>query len=99
MLQTMAESPPATSLSFWHHKKHEVDLILEKNGRRVAVEIKATDKPHQRDFSGLEAFCQKFPVDESYVVCRITRAQQFGRHKALSWQDWLHNLTHLFDPS
>lgn len=43
----------------WHWRSHggaEVDLLLERDGRFVPVEVKATPRPSERDARGIRAF-------------------------------------------
>ncbi len=87
ILEAIAQFSNQAKFSFWSNKKHEVDLILEFPDRRIAIEIKSTNKPQKQHFLGLESLCQEIKVDASYVVCQIDRPQKFGNHLAISWMD------------
>lgn len=89
ILEAIAHFSKTARLSYWNNKKNEVDLILEFENKRIAVEIKATNKPHPQHFSGLDSFCQEHKVDASFVVCQIDRPQKFGKHLAISWLDFI----------
>ncbi|MBI5299082.1 MAG: ATP-binding protein [Deltaproteobacteria bacterium] len=74
-------------LSHWRSKQdHEVDLIIEKDGGRIAVEIKATDKPVAADFKGLDVFREKYGCKTALLVCQTSVAQKFGNFLAIPWQ-------------
>ncbi len=79
---------------YWRNKKgEEVDVVIELPNaiegkkRVIALEIKATRKPLQDDFRGLDAFHAQYSCHSSFLVCQIDRAQKFGPHLAISWQD------------
>lgn len=73
-------------LSYWRTKQgQEVDLIVEHKDRRIAIEVKATERPNSDDFGGLEMFRQKYRCDHSYLVCQISRPQRFGSIEAIPW--------------
>lgn len=93
ILEVIAQLKGSAQLSYWRSKQgEEVDLIIEQKDRRLAIEIKATEKPTQQDFHGLVAFCKKYRCPESYLVCRVPRAQQFGPNVALPWWNLLKRL-------
>lgn len=73
-------------LSYWRTKDgDEVDLVVERGGRTMAIEIKATDKPRPEDFRGLAAFRKAEKCDEAFLLCRAPRAQRFEHGTALPW--------------
>jgi predicted AAA+ superfamily ATPase len=88
ILEIMAQlkHQPGTELFYWRTKQgEEVDLIIKKGDRLIALEIKATAKPSIQDFSGLETFCQKHPDAEAYLVCQTPRPQKIKQILALPW--------------
>lgn len=89
VLEAIAQFSHRAKVSYWNDKKHEVDLILEFDGRRIAVEIKATSKPQEKHCAGLDALRAEASIDASYVVCQIDRPQKFGDHLAISWQEFV----------
>lgn len=73
-------------LSYWRTKQgDEVDLVIEKDNRLIAIEIKATTSPKSDDLASLEEFCRKYKSDEAYLVCRIPRTQKIGKIWLLPW--------------
>lgn len=86
VLQAFALTEGRAELTYWRTPQgQEVDLIVERQGKRVPIEIKATAKPKEDDFSGLHAFAKKHRCKEGYLVCRVSRAQKFGSFTALPW--------------
>ena len=51
---------------YWRESPHEVDFVLERGPRMVAIEVKAGPRP--RGLRGLEAFRQRYRPDRSIVV-------------------------------
>ncbi len=48
---------PGTSLHFWNIQgRNEVDCIIEYGRKALAIEIKAAERWHEKDLSGLRAF-------------------------------------------
>lgn len=93
VLQVMAIVGERAELSYYRHKQgHEVDLIVEKGQRRIAIEIKSTRKPNSDDFKGLTYFNSRYPCEATYVACQITKAQKFDTHLALPWQEVLERI-------
>ena len=73
--------------SYWRNKKgEEVDLVVEKSAKRLAIEIKATAKPRESDFSGLVSFRRDEKSDAAYLVCQVERPQKFPHGTAVPWQ-------------
>lgn len=89
ILEAIAQFSNQARLSYWNDKKNEVDLILEFENKRVALEIKSTDKPQAQHFYGLDAFCAEQKVDLACVVCTVDRAQKFGKHLAIPWWEMI----------
>ncbi|MBI5399596.1 ATP-binding protein [Candidatus Saganbacteria bacterium] len=75
-----------TELFYWRTRQgEEVDLVIKKGGRLIALEIKATAKPAINDFSGLAAFCRKYSCQEAYLVCQAPRRQKFEHIWVIPW--------------
>ena len=69
-----AGSPP---LWFWRtHDGKEVDFVIERGGRFIAIESKYTSTPSERDAKALDAFRTvygKENVLRSLIVCRTSK--------------------------
>ncbi|MDO8494629.1 MAG: AAA family ATPase, partial [Deltaproteobacteria bacterium] len=88
ILEMIANFQPQVKFSHWRTKKgEEVDLIIEKGSKKIAVEIKATKKPQKEDLKGLEAFSKKYHCKNTLLVCQIEQPQKFDSHLALPWQE------------
>lgn len=75
-----------TELYYWRTRQgEEVDLVIKKGGRLIALEIKATAKPAVRDLSSLAAFCRKYSCKEAYLVCQAPRSQKLKQIWAIPW--------------
>lgn len=64
------------SVYYWRERNDEVDFVLEKRGKIIAVEVKSNDSQNNR---GLEVFKNKFMPDKLYLVS----------NRGLSWQEFL----------
>ena len=58
--------PPEIRVHYWRHNGHEVDFVLERGQRLVAVEVKSGAQ--RRSVSGLKEFERRFNVTTSLVV-------------------------------
>lgn len=86
VLQAFALTDGRAELTYWRTPQgREVDLIVERQSRRIPIEIKATEKPKEDDFSGLHVFAKKHRCKEGYLVCRVGRPQKFGNFTAMPW--------------
>ena len=75
-------------LSYWRTKAgDEVDLIVERDGKVLAFEIKATERPRPEDFAGLAAFRKSERCDGAFLICRVPKAQKFEHGVALPWRE------------
>ena len=54
------------SLQYWRKAQHEVDFVLQRGPRVVAIEVKSG--PHRRDTSGMAEFEKQFRPIRSLVV-------------------------------
>jgi predicted AAA+ superfamily ATPase len=64
------------SVYYWRERNDEVDFVLERRGKIIAVEVKSNDSQNNR---GLEVFKNKFMPDKLYLVS----------NRGLSWQEFL----------
>jgi predicted AAA+ superfamily ATPase len=77
---------PGIQLSYWRTRQgKEVDLVIKKEDRLIALEIKATNQPSTEDLTGLKEFCQKYSCREAYLVCRTPRPQKIDNITILPW--------------
>jgi len=73
------------SLSFFRTSDGaEVDLILEKHGKVIPVEIKSSTAPATP--SGLRSFLRDHKVSAAYCVCRTPRMYKRDDINFISWQ-------------
>ena len=65
----------------------EIDLILEKHGEIIPVEIKSSDNPSS--LKGLNSFLKDHKAKKTLCVCQTP--QKFIRNKILflPWQDYI----------
>lgn len=50
---------------YWRNGNNEVDFVLRKDGKVVALEVKSD---HERHTKGLDVFCQKFRPNAALIV-------------------------------
>jgi predicted AAA+ superfamily ATPase len=76
--QVERERPP---LWYWHTARHdEVDLLVERGARFVAIECKLAETPDERALRGLralEAYYGPRSIEAAYVVCRTAASYRF----------------------
>lgn len=65
----------------------EVDLVLEKHGRTIPIEIKSSTAPGK--LSGLRSFLRDHEVSAAYCACRTPRAYSQEGVRFIPWQDLL----------
>ena len=86
MLEAVAVSKDCR-FSYWRNKKgEEVDLVVEKSAKRLALEIKATSRPREADFAGLFSFKKDEKCDAAYLVCQVEKPQKFPHGMAVPWR-------------
>ncbi len=86
ILEIIATAQAGVRLSYWRTKRgEEVDLVIEKENRRVPIEIKWTETPRESDFDGLAAFQTQEKATGGYLICRVPRPQTFRHGVALPW--------------
>jgi len=64
------------SVYYWRDRNDEVDFILERRGKIIAVEVKSNDSENKR---GLEVFKKKFDPHKIYLIS----------NRGLTWQEFL----------
>ena len=55
-----------TELFYWAGKNREVDFVLRRGKKLVAIEVKSGRK--KQDLPGIEAFSKEFPVTKKLLV-------------------------------
>jgi predicted AAA+ superfamily ATPase len=75
--------------SFYHSAAHaEVDLIIvTPRGKTYAIEIKATDTPHEATLGGLKSFAEVCPKAELLCACLAQRKRVVEEIRILPWRD------------
>ncbi|MCC6809254.1 MAG: ATP-binding protein [Deltaproteobacteria bacterium] len=62
---------PLQALTYWRSLSQlEVDFIVRRGDRLIAIEAKATKRASKKDFAGLRAFAEDFPKARKLCVCR-----------------------------
>jgi hypothetical protein len=64
------------SVFYWRDRMNEVDFVLEKKGRIVAIEVKSTPSAIKR---GMDVFKSRYKPDKIYLV----------DNRSLSWKEFL----------
>jgi predicted AAA+ superfamily ATPase len=64
------------SVYYWRERNYEVDFVMERRGKIIAIEVKSNDSERSK---GLEAFKNKFNPDKLYLIS----------NRSLSWQEFL----------
>lgn len=64
------------SVFYWRERNDEVDFILERRGKTIAIEIKSNNSENSK---GLEVFKNKYNPDKLYLIS----------NRGLSWQEFL----------
>jgi uncharacterized protein len=68
--------PQNYSVYYWRERNDEVDFILERRGKVIAIEVKSNDSENRK---GLDVFKKKFNPDKLYLIT----------NRGLSWQEFL----------
>ena len=72
---------------FWRDKTgREIDCILEKSGKRSALEIKSGQTLGSDFFTGLSFWKTLCPEDPTYLIYGGDQSQERREHPVLSWQ-------------
>ncbi len=62
---------------FWRTpQKHEVDIVLEKDGKALPIEIKYSGNIARKEFKNTLRFCEKFGVIEGIMITKDTEKQE-----------------------
>jgi uncharacterized protein len=64
------------SVYYWRDRNYEVDFVLERRGKVIALEVKSNDSEMSK---GLEVFNHKFKPDKLYLIT----------NRGLSWKELL----------
>ena len=76
---------PRTSVKYWRDGNHEVDFVLQRGPRVVAVEVKSGER--RRQHSGLAEFKKRFTTEAALVVGQDVRLGEFLSQPADHWID------------
>jgi len=68
----------------------EVDLILEKHGEIIPIEIKSSTRPKVP--TGLRSFLRDHSTPQALCVCRTPRAYRENGITFIPWQDYIQTL-------
>lgn len=68
----------------------EVDLILEKHGMIIPIEIKSSQNP--KKLSGLKSFLSDHEVLSAYCMCQTLRPYELDKVVFVPWQDLIEKL-------
>ncbi|NOY10227.1 MAG: DUF4143 domain-containing protein [Spirochaetes bacterium] len=68
----------------------EVDLILEKHNKIVAIEIKSSENP--KKLKGLKSFLNDHSVEKAYCVCITPRTYTMNNILFLPWKEYINRL-------
>lgn len=68
----------------------EVDLILEKHGKIIAVEVKSSEMPQK--LTGLRSFRKDHNFKKAICVCRTPRIYEKNGITFLPWQNYVEQL-------
>ena len=79
-------------IQYWRSKTGlEVDFILGDG--KIAIEVKISENPSNRDFKGLNAFCDDYAPKKAIVVCLAPRKRLINNKiLVLPWQIFLDDL-------
>jgi len=67
----------------------EVDIILEKDQRIWAIEVKSSTSPRIEALQGLRSFISDHSYDRVICVCQTPRPYVVGKIEFLPWQEFL----------
>lgn len=84
------------SLGIWYWRDqagNEVDLLLEKNQKLVAVECKLTEQPESKDIQGIKRLKNFYGAEQivhSYLACPIENPFDLGNDITVvnGWKTW-----------
>lgn len=64
----------------------EVDLVLEKENRLFAIEIRSTPIVHPGDLKGLRSFMADYPTATAFCISTADRPYMAGDVPVIPWQ-------------
>jgi predicted AAA+ superfamily ATPase len=85
---------PSASLWYWRDQAgNEVDLVIERNDRLLAVECKLSEHPSPRDLRGiakLRSFYGPEQIEHAYIACTTTTPFDLGADTTAvsGWEPW-----------
>lgn len=87
----VGKRPP---LFFWQDKRHEVDVVIEKNTELVPLEIKSAKTITQDHFKSLAYWCQiaKYDAKKAFLIYAGDEDQKRSQGRVYSWR----HLTNIF---
>ena len=68
----------------------EVDLILEKHGMIIPIEIKSSQNPQK--LTGMKSFLHDHTVHNAYCVCKTPRPYKLNKITYIHWQNFIEKL-------
>lgn len=68
----------------------EVDLILERHNKIVAIKIKSSENP--KKLRGLKSFLNSHSVEKAYCVCITPRIYTMNNILFLPWKEYINRL-------
>lgn len=79
-------------IQYWRSKTGlEVDFVLGDG--KIAIEVKISENPSNRDFKGLKAFCDDYAPKKAILVCLAPRKGRINdKILVLPWQIFLDDL-------
>lgn len=81
---------PRSTLHYWRSTSgYEVDLVLAGS---VAIEVKATERPQERDLRSLRAIREEKGVRRAILVCRESRPRMTGGIEVMPWTSFLETM-------
>jgi len=88
------------NIFFWRsHDGLEVDMILEKDGRLIPVEVKNTSTPslkHSQPIERFRAFCKGIDCSDGIIVCNSKKEIILPNNvRVMNWQTFFRSLEKL----
>lgn len=78
------------SFYFWRARGgNEIDLLIARGSKPVlAIEIKSTTRPTERDFAGLRSFAEEYPLVPRVLISQQSRSALFGKDHSYPFQEF-----------